>query len=136
MMNTFHFISATNHNTTSHLPKNSVRWTKGGRLGTSRLKGEAIGEFPGDISFPCVPNLGLFVGLHIPAIRKAKSQERVGHDRHLIIMPSLKEATFLCPPKFTQEAGFIDGRLCSKPFSNSKVAAVEHMGQDISIQHC
>lgn len=135
MVNTFHFIS--NHNTTSHLPKDSVRWTKEGRLGISELKGESSGEFPGMFLSP-VWTCGYLCGYTHNSHKGSQGQERVGqHDRNLLtIMPALREAALLCPPNFTEEAGFIDGRLCSKPFPSSKVAPVEHMGQDISTQHC
>lgn len=103
-----------------------------------RTEGRSQWGVPWGVSFPWVPNLGLFVGLHTAAIRKARGQERVGqHERHLLTtVPAPGEAALLCPPKFTEEAGSIDGRLCAQPFPRGEVAPVEHMGQDSSAQHC
>lgn len=50
-----------------------------------RTEGRSQWGVPWGVSFPWVPNLGLFVGLHTAAIRKARGQERVGqHDRLLL----------------------------------------------------
>lgn len=99
MVNTFHFTSATNHSTTSHSPKDSVRWTKGGGLGISGLKGEASGEFPGAFLSPVCPTWGyLWSYTHQPY---EKPRARKGWEDMTDTSPlclALREAALLCPP--------------------------------------
>lgn len=158
-MNTFHLIPATNHTTTSHLLKDSERWTKGGRLAGDlwtrrRSQQGVLGVFllpmgptwsyrslqPGNANRLHPPNL------YTPLPPPPRPHTHIGHKKSQRLgkggpnwqKPAHHPACSWgkheesCIPLSPEKHWRGGGRRCAKPFPCSKVAPVEPAGQDIS----
>ena len=144
-MNTFHFIPPSDHNATSHLPLDSERWTKGGKLARD-LRTQITTQWGVSWGFVSshASNLRLGTGIwkyqsgnhtHTHALRRAKGPEKFclpwqNPFYHSVLVANMRRAAI--PKQALQTLNSLVRGYVPTSFPFSKVVLMKPVSQDIS----
>lgn len=145
-MNTFHFIPLSDHNATSHLPLDSERWTKGGKLARD-LRTQITTQWGVSWGFLSSHASNLRLGkseiwkyqpenhTHTHALRKAEGPEKFclpwqNPFHHPVLVANMRRAAI--PKQALQTLNSLVGGYVPTSFSFSKVVLMKPVSQDIS----
>ena len=145
-MNTFHFIPPSDHNATSHLPLDSERWTKGGKLARD-LRTQITTQWGVSWGFVSSHASNLRLGksgiwkyqsgnhTHTHALRKAKGPEKFclpwqNPFYHSVLVANMRRAAI--PKQALQTLNSLVRGYVPTSFPFSKVVLMKPVSQDIS----